>query len=153
MRSSMNVSWRSNRITSWVILCIFGDLEVLGMQAYQVTFIAVIFNTKPLDSKYLWMSLIPRPHPACTLLPVYWKWSTLGSVWGLRLRLYIYHRSGNFRVAYNFCHAAKWRILNACVTIFRTFNFRCLSNWRKNFHGENFPIYSIYICMCYNGVN
>jgi len=30
-------AWRSSRITSQVILGIFGDLEVLGMQAYQVT--------------------------------------------------------------------------------------------------------------------
>ena len=109
--------------------------------------IAVIFNTKPLDSKYLWMSFIPRPHPACTLLPVYWKWSTLGSVWGLGLRLYIYHRSGNFRVAYNFCHAAKWWILNACVTIFRTFNFRRLSNWRKIFMAK-ISQSTVYIFVC-----
>ena len=30
-------------------------------------------------------------------------------------------------------------ILNAHITIFRAFNFRCLSNWRKIFNSEKFP--------------
>ena len=29
----------------------------------------------------------------------------------------------------------------------RAFNFHCLSNWRKNFSGENFLIYGISLCM------
>ena len=40
-----------------------------------------------------------------------------------------YCRSGNFRIAF-------FRLRNV-----RAFNFRRLSNWRKTFNGENFPIY------------
>ena len=41
-----------------------------------------------------------------------------------------YRRLGNFRVTF-------FHIRN-----FRAFNFPRLSNWRKIFNGENFPIYS-----------
>ena len=53
-----------------------------------------------------------------------------------------YRRSGNFRVrnvrAGNFCCVALFRVRNV-----RAFNFRRLSNWRKIFDGENFPIYGM----------
>ena len=57
----------------------------------------------------------------------------------------IYRRSGNFHVAFfhvrnvhavNFHRVAFFRVRNV-----HTFNFRRLSNWRKMFNGENFPIY------------
>ena len=58
---------------------------------------------------------------------------------------YWYRRSGNFRVAFfrvrnvravNFRRVAFFRVRNV-----RAFNFRRLSNWRKIFNSENFPIY------------
>ena len=38
-----------------------------------------------------------------------------------------------------------WEAVIVCspVKIFRAFNFHHLGNWRKFFHGENFPIYGI----------
>ena len=44
-----------------------------------------------------------------------------------------YRRLGNFHVAFFFC-----------IRTFCTFNFRCLSNWRKIVNGKNFPVYGIY---------
>ena len=36
-----------------------------------------------------------------------------------------------------------FRVLNFRAFIFHAFNFRHLSNWRKFFNDENFPIYGI----------
>ena len=66
--------------------------------------------------------------------------------------LFHYRRSGNFHgknicvlnfalkyfAARRFCNIALIRVF-----YFRALNFCCLSNWRKNFNGEDFPIYGI----------
>ena len=82
----------------------------------------------------------------------YWSRST-GSPSPRRLFLYQITRAWNFghkdQVVFDHRDRKKQFLLyvhtlNAhCRKFFRTFNFCHLSNWRKIFKGENFPIYGI----------
>ena len=95
----------------------------------------------------------PSNMPQCTIVTwschtiLYSSLSDEHSLLQLMPCVRVIYRSGNFRSINNLCikfsklkYFTTWRFRNVaciCVFYFRTFNFRCLSNWWKLFNGKN----------------